>query len=171
MVVVESFLNKVGKAKIVLPYAFGAQTPFHVYFVQGSASEFRVDTEHGFIEPSGHGETELPTMILFEPKMYGKVLKGLLAVDTIEAQWLFDVIGKTPEYEPPVVQASIGRIMGLDEAELKRPQTAIVKKRDVIKEDFENAKIARPGPPNIRKLESLTGAMIGRGLRKIKKME
>jgi hypothetical protein len=144
-ITVESFLNKVGKAKVVVPFAFNVQTPFHAYFMQGSASEFSLDAQHGFVEPTIRGDTELPVMVVFEPKMYGKVLKGVLVVDTLEAQWLFDVVGKTPEYSPPVVQADPSRFMA-EVAEAKRAQTAVVKKRNVIRDNIENAKIAKPKP-------------------------
>jgi hypothetical protein len=146
LIAVESYLNKVGKAKVVVPYAFNVQTPFHAYFMQGSASEFSVDAQHGFIEPAIRGDTELPMMVVFEPKMYGKVLKGVLIVDTLEAQWLFDVVGKTPEYLPPIAQADPSRLLVPDALEPKRAQTALVKKRNVIRDNIENAKIAKPKP-------------------------
>jgi hypothetical protein len=133
MIVVESLLNKSGRVKAVLPRRFHSQTPFHAYFVQGSASEFSVDQEHGFLEPSLGEQMELPSSIVFEPKMYGKVLKGLFIVDTLESQFLFEVIGKTPEYVPPVVKASparVGIVSALDE-EQSRPQTTVVKRRGI----------------------------------------
>jgi hypothetical protein len=149
-IVVESFLNKTGKAKVVIPTTFNAQTPFHAYFVQGSASEFSVDAEHGFLEPAVGEGTELPASIVFAPKMYGKVLKGMLAVDTLEAQWLFDVIGKTPEYVPPVVKPGPSRLMpGFPVEDQKRAHTAAASKRSFVKENIEGAKIAKPkvNPP------------------------
>jgi hypothetical protein len=148
-IVVESFLNKSGRLKPVLPRRFNSQTPFHAYFVHGSASEFTVDQEHGFLEPSLGESTELPSSIVFEPKMYGKVLKGLFVVDTLDSQFLFDVIGKTPEYVPPVVQASPARvgIMSALGEEQSRPQTTIVKKKNILRESAESAKIAKPKVP------------------------
>jgi hypothetical protein len=106
-IVVESLLNKTGVAKIQIPMVFGSQVPFHVYFAAGSASEFSLSSSHGMIEPSFAGATELPVDLLFSPKMYGKLLKALLVVDTMESQFLFDIVGKTPDYVPPVVTKGI----------------------------------------------------------------
>jgi hypothetical protein len=151
-IVVESLLNKTGKAKILIPTTFSAQTIFHAYFVQGSTFEFAVDTEHGFLESVAEEGTELPTSIVFSPKVYGKVLKGMLVVDTLEAQVLFDVIRKTPEYVPPVVNPGSSRLTpGIAVDEGKRAQTAAALKRSFVKENIEGAKIAKPkvnSPPS-----------------------
>jgi hypothetical protein len=147
-ITVESLLHKVGSAKIIIPTSFRQQTPFHAYFVAGSAVEFNIDQTHGFIEPGFGGQTELPSSIIFEPKMYGKVLKGLLVVDTLETQFLFDVIGKTPEYVPPVAEADSIRLGITSPPETKRAQTAVRKKRNIIKDNIENARIAKPHLPS-----------------------
>ncbi|OHS98266.1 hypothetical protein TRFO_35361 [Tritrichomonas foetus] len=144
-IVVESLLNKVGYAKCSVPSIFRAQTPFHTYFVQGSASEFKVDSDRGFLFPSMNEYTEVPITIIFEPKMYGKVLKGLLVIDTIDAQFLFEVIGKTPEYVPPIVHGDSSRLGShITPEEFRKSQAIIKKKRNVIKDNIENAKIAKP---------------------------
>jgi hypothetical protein len=154
-IVVESLLNKSGFGKILIPASFSQPTPFHVYFVQGSAAEFSVDKEHGFIDPSVGDLTELPALVVFEPKMYGKFLKGLLVVDTIEAQWLFDVVGKTPEYVPPVVERDSARIGSrLSGEELERAQRIAKKKRNIIRDNIENVKsVGRSKLPPVKSEE------------------
>jgi hypothetical protein len=144
--VVESLLGKTGTLQVAIPNVIRGQVPFHAYFVQGSAQEFRIEPEHGFIEPGVEVESiVLPAVIVFAPKMYGKVLKGILVVDTVENQWLFEVCGKTPDYVPPVVAA--GGAAARLENQLSPEKTERMqrkKRRNVIKENMENAKIARP---------------------------
>jgi hypothetical protein len=135
---IESLLNKTGKAKIHLPTVFSTQVPFHAYFVSGSASEFSVSPSHGMIEPTLLPTTEVPIDVVFAPKMYGKVLKGMLVIDTVDAQWLFDIFGKTPEYVPPVVTRP------RELAEWSQPQMALEnkqnKRHNIVRENIENAK-------------------------------
>jgi hypothetical protein len=151
-IVVESLLNKSGTGKVMIPASFSQQTPFHAYFVQGSAAEFSVDREHGYIEPSVADSTELPALVVFEPKMYGKFLKGMLVVDTLEAQYLFDVVGKTPEYVPPVVTGDATRIglrlPGEDEQSVVPAVTK--RKRNIIRDNIENAKLGRSHLPPVK---------------------
>jgi hypothetical protein len=71
--------------------------------------------------------------VVFAPKMYGKVLKGLLVLDTIDAQYLFDVFGKTPEYVPPVVKRAHDDIVMRSEPDQKA-------KRNIVKENIEKVK-------------------------------
>jgi hypothetical protein len=102
-IVIESLLNKTGIGKVQLPVGSRTQMPFHAYFAAGSACEFSLSAAHGMLEPSLAASPELPIDVVFAPKMYGKLLKALLVVDALESQFLFDVVGKTPEYVPPVV--------------------------------------------------------------------
>jgi hypothetical protein len=155
-IVVESLLQKTGTARVYIPNVLRATAPFHAYFVQGSATEFTVSPQNGFLElpPVPGSETiELPITVVFAPKMYGKVLKGILAVDTVECQFLFDVCGKTPDYVRPVVKkgTAVVRLENLLSPEdAERMQT---KKRNVIKENIEAARIAKPvvSPQRARK--------------------
>jgi hypothetical protein len=101
-----------------------------------------VEPEHGFIEPEVHRESELPSIVVFDPTKYGKGLKGLLVVDTMETRWVFEVIGQTREYEPPVVQADASGCLAIGET--NRAKTATVKRRYLIRENIESAKIAKP---------------------------
>lgn len=145
---IESLLNKTGTARIELPVVFRQQTPFHAYFAAGSASEFSVSPEHGMIEPTLLEVTELPIEISFSPKMYGKILKGLLVVDTIDSQFLVEVSGKTPEYVPPVVNKSSHETTALASrqttARTIQSSLAAPKKRNIIRDNIENCRIVKP---------------------------
>ncbi|OHT11670.1 hypothetical protein TRFO_03893 [Tritrichomonas foetus] len=155
-IVLESLLNKTGSSKIVIPHSFRQQTPFHAYFAAGSASEFSLSEPHGMIEPNHMGkqeDTELPIEILFSPKMYGKILKGLLVIDTLESQFIFDVVGKTPDYIPPVIKSkSKSKFDVRKEADNKKfesspppkPPNKNKKKRNIIKDNIENVRITKP---------------------------
>jgi hypothetical protein len=151
-VMIDSLLSKTGMGRVQLPVLFPTQTPFHAYFVSGSASEFSVKPSHGMIEPSLIASTELPFDVLFAPKMYGKVLKGLMVVDTLDAQYLFDVFGKTPEYVPPVVTKA--PLQG-DLIPLTGSASDLKKRRNVVRENIESIKakairsksVARPVLP------------------------
>ena len=145
-VTIESLLNKTGTGKVRLPVSFNQQTPFHAYFASGSASEFSVSPEHGILEPVLTEYTEIPVDVTFAPKMYGKHLKGLLVIDTIDSQYLFDIFGKTPEYVPPVVIDKSPEIDSLPKP-VERPavqSSLTVKKRNIIRENIEACKIVKP---------------------------
>jgi len=141
-ITVESLLNKTGTARVHVPVIFRAQTPFRAYFAPRSASEFSVTPDHGMIEPTLLGVAEIPVDVVFAPKMYGKVLKGLLVVDTIDSQFLFDVVGKTPEYVPPVPKAlePLKEARPVPQASPEPPR----RKRNVIRDNIENCHIVKP---------------------------
>ena len=147
--IIESLLNKTGIINVTLPFNIRTQTPFHAYFANGSATEFMVSIEHGFIEPSNLDEAILPFNILFNPKMYGKVLKGLLVIDTLDSQFLFEIIGKTPEYIPPNIKNGTLLIdLPINE------ENNLKKKRNIIKDNIENIKNFKPkiiSPNSIKK--------------------
>ena len=146
-IVIESLLNKQGTAKVSVPFAFRSPTHFVASFLPGSASELNVEPKKGTILPSFSQPTELPITILFAPKMYGKILKGVLIVDTQEAQYLFDVIGKTPEYAPPDVSNMSARINNqLPEDVQKFHEMQKKKHRNIIRDNIENVKTARRVP-------------------------
>jgi hypothetical protein len=146
--VIESLLHKTGTLQVSIPNVIRTTIAFHAYFVQGSAQEFTVTPEHGFIEPpidSGESnQIPLPVTVVFAPQMYGKVLKGLLVIDTTENQFLFEVFGKTPDYVPPTLVSGtgLGNQLSPEKAERMTPK----KKRNIVKENIETAKIARPLP-------------------------
>lgn len=105
LIQIESFLNKSGTVKIKAPVDFRSNTLYHAYFASNSSSEFNVSPTHGIISSDIPKGSEMEIEVTFLPKMYGKVLKGLLVLDTLDSQFLFDIIGKTPEYKPPHLNA------------------------------------------------------------------
>ena len=151
---IESLLNKTGEATISVPEVFREQTPFHTYFVNGSAAEFTVTPDHGFIPPSfaiTESWTELPITVVFAPKMYGKILKGLLVVDTLNSQFLFEIEGKTPEYVPPVIQngsskSRLDNFIKQEDIQLMKPKR---NKKKIIKENIDFVKRPKITSPHI----------------------
>ncbi|OHS97910.1 hypothetical protein TRFO_35785 [Tritrichomonas foetus] len=151
---IESLLNKTGTTKVSIPAVFRDKTPFHAYFVQGSALEFTVTPDHGFIQPSyaiTDNWTELPVTVVFAPKMYGKVLKGILVIDTLDSQFLFDVVGKTPEYVPPMIpegssHSRLDNIIKKEDIQRMQPKRD---KRKIIKENIELAKKPHITSPHV----------------------
>ena len=145
-IVIHSLLNKTGTEKVRITDKLEMTVPYHAYFVHGSATEFSVTPEHGFMGPldPSDGKDELPMTVSFSPKMYGKIFKGLLVVDTLEAQFIFEVEGKTPDYNPPLVEdgSSTQRLDNVLSSEDRSRMRA--KKRNIIKDNIEGAKIARP---------------------------
>lgn len=153
-ITIESLLNKTGTAEVNIPAVFRQSTPFHAYFAQGSATEFTVTPVHGFIEPTITDNSHPPITVVFAPKMYGKVLQGLLVIDTMDSQYLFDVVGKTPEYVPPVItgQSRLSMFITNDDAQ-RSTVSSLKKKRNIIKENIELAKLTKPriiSPNNVR---------------------
>jgi hypothetical protein len=135
-IIIESLLNKQGRARVSVPAAIGTATHYSAKFAPGSAAEFTLDPEEGVIPVGFEQRTELPFDIIFSPKMYGKVLKGVLVIDTTDAQYLFDVVGKTPDYVPPVIAA---RGSGL--IDFGQPQeNQKISKRNIIKENIERVR-------------------------------
>jgi hypothetical protein len=149
-VVIESLLNKEGRAKVVVPTSFRTVTHYQAHFAAGSAVELRLEPDEGTIAASFDEKTELPFDVVFAPKMYGKILKGVLVVDTTDAQYLFDVIGKPPDYFPPVITGT-GLIDNRLPENVKRfHEMQTKRRRNVIRENIENvkgAKRAQPQPP------------------------
>ena len=143
-VIVESLLNKTGYAKVHVPFTFNVHTNFRAYFAQGSAIELDVQPRQGTIEPSFLSPTELPVTVLFSPKMYGKVLKGILVIETETSQYLFEVLGKTPEYVPPDLSTVSAKINNKLPEEVQKFHLMQTKKhRNIIKDNIENVKTAR----------------------------
>lgn len=149
-ITIESLLNKIGTSKITLNETFSIPTPFHAYFISGSANELTVSSEHGMIKPSIQPIPELPLEVIFAPKMYGKVFKGVLVIDTMESQYLFDVCGKTPEYVPPVIvtakQSNSDDFLNPPPVRKNKAQSSLEmpKKRNFIRENIAMSRIVKP---------------------------
>jgi hypothetical protein len=114
-----------------------SQTPFHAYSANRSASEFSVTPSHGMIEPTLLTITDIPIDVLFAPKMDGKVLKGLLVIDTTDAQFLF---GK--------LELPVGGPEAPEEVGQK-------KRRNIVKENIENVRIIKPAKSLLQSFPSL----------------
>jgi hypothetical protein len=105
-ITLEAAVGQVAVGKLALKDRVLMPTPFHAYFANGSAPEFVVRPGRGMIEPGTEDEREFPFEVLFRPKAYGTIPRALLVVDTAEVQYLFDVSGGFPEYQPPVIKAA-----------------------------------------------------------------
>jgi len=135
----ETFLNRPITQRVSVDEQFSEDTAFHAYFAIGSSVEFTLKPSHGFIAKSQLSSCQLPIDIIFHPRVYGRIMKGLLVVDTLESQFLFNVIGKTPEYIPPVF------ITDTNQTKTERVQcySSRSKKRNIIQENIEMAKTPR----------------------------
>lgn len=142
-ITIESLLNKEGTARVFAPVSFGTPTQFKAYFAPGSATEFRLSVTQGVIPISLDEKSEVPVDIIFAPKMYGKLLRGVLVIETAEAQYLYDIIGKTPDYVPPVVKKS-GILNFLPEDARKYRDTNAKKRRNIIRDNIEKVRTMRP---------------------------
>ncbi|OHT13796.1 hypothetical protein TRFO_16023 [Tritrichomonas foetus] len=142
-VVVESNLKIATRSKINVNMPFNSRTAYHVYFAQGSASEFTVSPQQGYIEASLEETRELPFDIIFHPLIYGKVMKGLLVLDMLEQQILFEVSGKVPDYIPPVIKnPTIDTTLPLSARRYAESRIG-QKKRNIIKDNIESARTPR----------------------------
>ena len=141
-ITIESLLNKEGVARVFAPVSFGTPTPFKAYFAPGSATELSVSASQGIIPITLDEKTEVPVDVIFAPKMYGKLLRGVLVIETAEAQYLYDIIGKTPDYVPPVVKKS-GILNFLPEDARKYRDTG-KKRRNIIRDNIEKVRTMRP---------------------------
>jgi hypothetical protein len=137
-------LNKTVTYRPSIPDFLRSRTLCHAYFAPGSAGEFSVSDSTSWIEPSLSEKCELPFTVVYAPTTYGKIMKGLLVVDTREAQWTFEFIGKTPDYVPPVIEKS-GRIDISPPAGIKMwGEMRSAKKRNIVRDNIEFVKLARP---------------------------
>jgi hypothetical protein len=143
-IVMEGALNKTATCRPTIPEVFGGRTLCHAYFAPGSAGEFTVSDNTSWIEASLSEKCELPFTVVYAPTTYGKVMKGLLVVDTLEAQWTFEFIGKTPDYVPPVIGKS-GRIDISPPDGIKMwEKMRSARKRNIVKDNVDFVKLARP---------------------------
>ena len=140
---VESDIKNASHSRINVSTSFPSVTPFHAYFAAGSAAEFSVSPENGYIEPSIDETVELPFDVIFTPVIYGKVFKGLLVVDTLEEELIFEVFGKIPEYIPPVIKNSVIDTTRPLSARRNTNSRTGTKKRNIIRENIENVKVPK----------------------------
>jgi hypothetical protein len=138
---IESLLNKEGRVRVCVPTTFRTATHYQARFAPGSAVELRIEPEEGLIPISFDERTELPFDLVFAPKMYGKVLKGVLIVDTTDSQYLFDVVGKTPDYVPPDLTGKRTGLIDYSCPEVAKSTDIQKRKRNIIKENIERVKV------------------------------
>jgi hypothetical protein len=130
-IVIEGGLSELVTARITVSDVFTARTAYHAYFASGSANEFMVRPDQGFIESALDEVREFPFDVIFKPKIYGTVMKGLLVVDTPEVQYLYDVVGKIPEYVPPVIATA-----RLDTNRGGASEIMTVRRRNIIRDNI-----------------------------------
>ena len=116
---------------------------FQAYFTNESISDLSLSTDNGVIDETMKESVAIPLEVVFVPKMYGKLTKGTLVVETKEVQWMIAVTGKMPDYVPPVV--SKGAIDSqMPESHKVSLRASTRRKRNIIRENIENAKITKP---------------------------
>lgn len=145
LITLECGLNKSVEHKIFVKEKIAQRTFFHAYFANGSSAEFRISKTEGILEPCLKDGFELPFSVTYEPLMYGKVMKALLVVDTLEVQWTFEFTGKVPDYVPPALEHGSGQIdFSTPESVKNWSEIRSTMKRNCVKENIEGAKITRP---------------------------
>lgn len=152
--IIESQLGYQAEKSILVNDTIQNRSEFEAYFLPGAATEFTVVPEHGFIEPSMSTPTVLPIEIIYRPVTYGKMTKGVLVIDTIDTQYLIEVVGKVPDYAPPAAPL-IGTInTGINDS-IMRTRNALgmsadtfsstalpsPRKRNYIKDNIDKAKV------------------------------
>jgi hypothetical protein len=136
----ECSLNQVATYRVKIRDVFASRTLCHAYFAPGSAIEFSVSQRESWIETSLADVCEMPFVVRYAPKVYGKVMRGLLVLDTLEAQWTFEFVGKVPPYIPPTIRTGLVDFSmpeSLRKSEVKTPRKAI------IRDNIERAKMPR----------------------------
>lgn len=140
----ECTLNKEVHFNVEVDEVFNERVSYRAYFAPGSASVFSVDKPQGYIEQSLNESTPMPFDVVFRPTMYGKVMKGLLVIDTLETQFLYEFVGLIPDYIPPVITWG-GRIDNkTPESVLKWKDICSSRKKNFIKDNIESIHITRP---------------------------
>ena len=139
--IVESPLNCLARYPIIIDAPIHQKTPFTADFAPGSSEELQLSADQGVLEVSLQPHNVLPVEILFTPTTYGKQMRGVLVIETIDAEYMIEVIGRFPSYMPPIVTKS-GKI------DTTRPDSArritSARRRNYIKDNIEKAKLSRP---------------------------
>ena len=146
-IIIESTLYHVSTCKIFIDEQFTEVAEFHAYFVQPSPSELGLTSSDGVIGVSDTNNTLVPVEITFQPKTYGKLVKGILIIDTEEREYIFEVHGKMPGYIPPVFKLS-GRCnpnIGNGAATPRKSKDSSSRlKKNYVKDLFGRIKIRQP---------------------------
>jgi hypothetical protein len=151
-IVIDSPLNVETSKRVEVDEPIRQRTYFKAYFAPGSTTEFRLIPTHGVLEASLGLHNELPIDIVFFPTTYGKAMRGVLVVDTYDVEFVFEVLGRFPEYVPPLIEFS-GRIDTTIPESARLAQSERKVKRNIIRDNIESVKLARPKTTRIgRKL-------------------
>jgi hypothetical protein len=67
-------------------------------------------------------------------------MRGLLVIDTLEAQWTYEFIGKIPPYIPPNIRTGLVDFSMPESLRNSEPRTG---RKTIIKDNIELAKIPR----------------------------
>lgn len=149
---IESPLNVATARRIKIGESIQHRMEYRAYFEAGSANELTVVPSSGVLELSLRKEAEFPFEVVFQPRMYGKMMKGLLVVETEEIEFLFEVHGKIPDYVPPNIERS-GRIdMSTPEGARKKIRT----RRNFIRENIERVRQSNNNGDSLRRKMKVT---------------
>jgi len=98
-IVLESAVNQTDTKtiNIVNPEPTSKSVPFSVALTPESAMEFTFTPMKGYLD----GGNPTPVSVMFTPKEYGKMVVGRLVVQTDDMQWMYDLKGTRPKYDPP----------------------------------------------------------------------
>lgn len=129
----ESPVNLPSSTKIKIREQIRVRTDFSAFFTPNSSHDLSVSPAKATIEPTMLDEIELPFVITYFPKTYGKMMKGLLIVESEELHLVFEVHGRMPRYVPPKTRKS-GKIDTSTQEGAKQVRKS---SRNFIKENIE----------------------------------
>jgi hypothetical protein len=152
MIVIDSPLNVEVSKGVEVDEPIRQRTRFKAYLALGSTTEFRLIPTHRLLEASLGRHNELPIDIVFLPTTYGKVMRAVIVVDLFDVEFVIVVLGRLPEYVPPLVEFSRRTDPTMPEsARLAMSERKV--KRNIIRDNIESVKLARPKTTRIgRKL-------------------
>ena len=136
-----STINHPSHTQVVLNENFPTSVEFIAYFLPGYSEDLSLSTEKGVIDASMSGSTKVPVDVIYSPRVYGKYTKGILVIETKESEFLISITGRIPDYVPPVIKtSSYAKEVQSPDSPPQSPR----KRRNIIKENIENAKIHKP---------------------------
>lgn len=132
----ESPINVATTHKIKIHEQIQVRTEISAYFLPNSSLDLSVSPSKAIIEPTLSDEVELPFNVTYFPKMYGKMMKGFLVIESEEFQLMYEVHGRMPNYVPPKCRKS-GRI---DTSMPEGAKPTRKSTRNFVKENIESIK-------------------------------
>jgi len=127
--------------------------PFRAFFNLDASAELQVHPPRGVLPPPPKEGEEAGTepahvIVTFSPHEYGKQCRGRLVVDSPSSRWVFEVIGKQPEYERPVpVKATVDASAPSRALAARREKSQQRRQRDFMRENATKAgRFQKPGP-------------------------